>query len=54
MTIPKNLGRILMAVWFILYGILTAPFLRLSFAYSADLLALLAIVVGALILWRRD
>lgn len=54
MTLPKNLGKILMAVWFILFGVLTAPFLRLSFAYSGDLLAVLAIVVGALLLWRRD
>lgn len=54
MRTPKNLGAMLMAVWFLLYGILTAPFLKLSFAYSADLLALLAIVVGVLLLIRRD
>ena len=46
MFLHKNLGKILMAVWFILYGLFTAPFLKLSFAYSGDLLAVLAVVVG--------
>jgi len=54
MRIPKNLGTILMAAWLILYGILTAPFLKFSFAYSTDLLALLAIAAGVLILLRRE
>jgi len=54
MKMPKNLGTILMAVWLILYGILTAPFLKFSFAYSSDLLAVLAIVAGVLILIRRE
>ncbi len=43
-----------MAVWLILYGILTAPFLKLSFAYGADLLAVLAIAAGVLLLLRRE
>ena len=34
---------ILLAVWLILFGVLTAPFLKFSFAYSSDLLAVLAI-----------
>jgi hypothetical protein len=54
MKLPKNLGMILLAVWLILFGVLTAPFLKFSFAYSADLLAILAIAVGVLFLWRRD
>ena len=54
MRMPKNLGIILVAVWLILYGILTAPFLKFSFAYSADLLAVLAIAAGVLLLLRRD
>ena len=54
MKMPKSLGIILLAVWLILYGVLTAPFLKFSFAYSADLLALLAIVAGVLLLWRRE
>ena len=54
MRMPKNLGMILVAVWLILYGILTAPFLKFNFAYSTDLLALLAIAAGVLLLLRRD
>jgi len=54
MKMPKNLGTILMAVWLILYGILTAPFLKFSFAHSTDLLAVLAIAAGVLILIRRE
>lgn len=54
MKVPKNLGIILLAVWLILFGILTAPFLKFSFVYGADLLALLAVVTGVVLLVRRD
>jgi hypothetical protein len=54
MTVPKNLGMILMAVWLILFGILTAPFLKFSFAYSTDLLAVLAVAAGVLLLRQRE
>jgi hypothetical protein len=54
MKMPKSLGMILVAVWLILYGILTAPFLKFSFAYSGDVLALLAVAAGVLLLLRRD
>ena len=50
---PNNLGMILLAVWLILFGVLTAPFLKLNFAHSGDLLAVLAIVVGVLFLIKR-
>jgi hypothetical protein len=53
MKLPKNLGMILVAVWLILFGILTAPFLKFSFAYSTDVLAVLAIAAGALLLLQR-
>ena len=53
MKLPKSLGMPLLAIWFILFGLLTAPFLRFGFAYSGDLLAVLAIVVGALLLLGR-
>ena len=36
-----------------LFGLLTAPFLKVSFTYSGDLLAVLAIVVGVLLLLQR-
>ena len=53
MKLPANLGMILLAVWPILFGILTAPFLKVSFAYSGDLLALLAIAAGVVLLLKR-
>ncbi len=53
MKIPKNLGRPLLAVWFILFGLLTAPALALSFAHSVDLLAVFAVVVGIVLLIQR-
>jgi hypothetical protein len=53
MKVPTNLGMVLLAVWLILFGILTAPFLRLSFAHSGDLLAVLAIAAGLLLLMQR-
>jgi hypothetical protein len=53
MKLPKNLGMLLLAVWLILFGLLTAPFLKISFAYSGDLLAVLAISAGVLILVQR-
>jgi hypothetical protein len=51
--LPNNLGMMLLAAWLILFGILTAPFLKFHFAYSGDLLALLAIVAGILLLMKR-
>jgi hypothetical protein len=51
--LPGNLGMLLLAVWLILYGLLTAPFLRISFNYSGDILAILAIAVGVLLLKHR-
>jgi hypothetical protein len=53
MNLPKNLGMLLLAVWLILFGLLPAPLLKLSFAYSGDLLSVFAIVVGVLLLLRR-
>ncbi len=54
MKVPKNLGMILLAVWLMLFGILTAPFLKFRFAYSSALLAVLAIVAGVLLLLRGE
>ena len=53
MKLPKNLGMLLLAVWLILFGLLSAPFLGFGFAHSADILALLAIAVGVLLLMQR-
>ncbi|WP_425614065.1 hypothetical protein NA78x_003919 [Anatilimnocola sp. NA78] len=53
MKIPGSIGMILLAVWLILFGILTAPFLAVRFTNSNDVLAILAIVTGAVLLWRR-
>jgi hypothetical protein len=54
MKLPKNFGIILLAVWLILFGVLTAPLLKISFAYSGDLLALLAIAAGVMLLLQRN
>jgi len=54
MRLPKNIGMILLAVWLIFFGILTAPFLKFSFAHSTDLLAVLAVAAGVLLLVQRD
>ena len=53
MNLPKNLGMLLLAVWLILFGLLTAPFLNVSFSHSGDLLAVLAIAAGVLLLLQR-
>ena len=53
MKLPKNLGMLLLAIWLILFGVLTAPFLKVSFAYSGDLLAVLAVVTGVFLLLQR-
>jgi hypothetical protein len=53
MRTPANLGMLLLAIWFILWGVLTAPLLHIGFAYSGDLLSVLAIVVGILLLMGR-
>jgi hypothetical protein len=53
MKLPKNVGMLLLAVWLILFGLLTAPFLGFSFAYSNHLLAVLAVVAGILLLLQR-
>jgi hypothetical protein len=53
MKLPKNLGMTRLAVWLTLFGILTAPFLNVSFAQSGSLLALLAIAAGVLLLLQR-
>jgi hypothetical protein len=53
MKLPNNLGMILLAVWLIAFGILTAPFLKFGFARSGDVLAVLAIAAGVLLLMQR-
>ena len=53
MKLPKNLGMILLAVWLILFGVLTISFLKINFAYSGDILAVLAVVAGVLLLLQR-
>ena len=53
MKLPKNLGSILLAVWLILYGLLHAPFVRIGFSYSDDILAVLAIAAGILLILGR-
>ena len=53
MKLPKNLGMLLLAVWLILYGLMSTSFFKLSFTHSGDLLAVLAVAVGVLLLMQR-
>lgn len=53
MKTPKDLGMTLLAAWLILFGLLTAPFLKISFAHSGDVLAVLAIATGVLLFMKR-
>jgi len=53
MKLPGNLGMLLLAIWLIMWGVLTAPILGVSFAQSANLLAVLAIVTGVLLLLKK-
>jgi hypothetical protein len=53
MKLPKNLGMLLLAIWLILFAVLTAPALQFSFAHSGDVLAVFAIVVAVLLLYQR-
>ncbi len=53
MKLPGNLGMLVLAFWLILFGLLTAPFLKISFNHSGDILAVLAIVAGVLLLKSR-
>jgi hypothetical protein len=50
---PKNPGMLLLAVWLTLFGVLTAPLLKFSFAPSGDVLAVLGIAAGMLHLLQR-
>jgi hypothetical protein len=51
MKLPKNLGMLLLAVWLILYGVVTWQLV--TFSNQHVVLALLAIVVGVLLLLQR-
>ena len=53
MKMPSNLGMILLAVWLIVFGVLTAPFLKFSFSHSGDVLAALAVAAGVVLLIQR-
>jgi hypothetical protein len=50
-TMTKNLGMILLAIWLILSGLI--PLLNLSFSGLGMLMAILAIAAGVLILIGR-
>jgi hypothetical protein len=49
MKVPKDLGMFVLAAWLVLFGVLTAPFLKVSFAHSGDVLASIS-TVGFLVL----
>jgi len=51
MKLARNLGMLLLGIWLILSGLI--PLLSLSFSGLGMLMAILAIVAGALILLGR-
>lgn len=53
MTSPTNLAMLLLAIWLILFGLLTMPMLGFGFSHSGDVLGVLAIVVGVLLIAKR-
>ncbi len=54
MKMPKNLGMLLLAIWLILFALFFyAPSLGFTFAHSGHVLAVLAAVVGVLLLIQR-
>ena len=53
MKSPDNLGMMLLAVWLIAFGLLSLSFLRISFAHSGDVLAVLAIAAGVSLFLKR-
>jgi hypothetical protein len=50
---PGNLGMMLLAIFLIAFGVLTAPILQVGFTQSGNLLAVLAIVSGVLLLVQK-
>jgi hypothetical protein len=52
--VPENLGMLLLAVWLILLGVLTAPVLSFGFAHSGDVLAVLGVAAGVPPLLQRQ
>jgi len=44
---------LLLAIWLILYGLLTTTFLSFGFSHQADVLAILAIAAGVLLFLQR-
>lgn len=53
MKSPKDLGMTLLAIWLIVFGVLGISFLKISFAHSGDVLAVLAMAAGVLLLLKR-
>ena len=53
MALPKNLPSLLLAIWLILFGIVSAEFLHIGFPLGHDILAILALVTGILMLINR-
>lgn len=53
MAVPRNIGMLLLAVFLIVFGVLTAPFLGVSFSHSGDVVAILAIAAGVAIAMNR-
>jgi hypothetical protein len=53
MKVPSNIGTILLGIWLILFGVLSAPFLAVSFSHDRDILAIVAVAAGVAVLMKR-
>jgi len=51
LRLPKNLGMILLGIWLIMTGLI--PLLRFNFQGLSVVMAILAVVAGAVILFGR-
>lgn len=53
MVLPKGLAMILLGIWLILFSLMSIPSLGFNFSHGRDVLAVLGIVAGVILIWKR-
>ena len=53
MKSSTGLGTLLLAIWLILFGLLTNTIFQINFTHAGNVLAIFAIVIGVLMLLKR-
>lgn len=48
-----KIGRLLLGIWLILFGMLWLPFVSISFPLQLEIISILAIVAGILTIFDR-